>query len=530
METESKKALSWQIDNFSERTDGIYSDPFSSGGCEWNLRVYPKGNLVDDHLSLFLFVANPESLLPGWSRRASYRFVLLDQSGKVLFRTSEASTLFSAETPNWGYHRMLPHTKLLEEGFLENNKLIVEVYINVVEVIHEGKSTANEIVTVHGFQVLNSQANSVSRIFAEHQDVAVGIRSDIAEVKTAYMNILLGLIETLGKPPQSLSETELSNAESELSELTEAGFKLDWLKSKLEEVTLNRKKALSDLKVELENEKIKSDVDAAAAPRTAWYVTVYPKGNGIGTHMSMYLEVADPLSLPRGWSRDAIFRFLVVNQSSVLCSKSLKTKHHFNEKKTNRGFKKALRLTKLHNRGYLVDDKLIIEVHVLCYDAICFHPTKPLLNEKKKTVSLLKPNLDVVSVEKKKDIDDVNSFQSQVLAEHPDIAVGFKPKNQVVKTAYMTVLFDLIEKVNKPPHCHSETELSNIYIELSDLTEVGFKLDWLKSKLDEVSLERKKSNADSFRAQQLEERVKNLELMFADLKAEVKQGEGQIYN
>lgn len=87
------------------------------------------------------------------------------------------------------------------------------------------------------------------------------------------------------------------------------------------------------------------------------------------------------------------------------------TDHHFNEKKTNRGFKKALRLTKLQNRGYLVDDKLIIEVHVLCYKSICFHPTKPVLKEKKKPVSLLKTNLDVVSLEKKKEIDDVNRFQ-----------------------------------------------------------------------------------------------------------------------
>lgn len=54
---------------------------------------------------------------------------------------------------------MLPHTKLHEEGFLDNNKITLEVYIDVVEVIHEGKPTANEMVTMHGFQVLNSQVS-----------------------------------------------------------------------------------------------------------------------------------------------------------------------------------------------------------------------------------------------------------------------------------------------------------------------------------------------------------------------------------
>ena len=108
----------------------------------------------------------------------------------------------------------------------------------------------------------------MSNMFVKHPDVAVDIRSDIREVKTAYMNILLGLVQTLDKPPQSLSETELSNADSELSVLTDAGFKLDWLKSKLEEVSLKRKEPSSHLKVELDKEKIESTT-AAPAPRVS---------------------------------------------------------------------------------------------------------------------------------------------------------------------------------------------------------------------------------------------------------------------
>lgn len=105
-------------------------------------------------------------------------------------------------------------------------------------------------------------------MFVKHPDVAVDIRSEIREVKTAYMNILLGLVQTLDKPPQSLSETELSNAGSELSELTDAGFKLDWLKSKLEEVSLKRKEPSSALKIEPEKENNKS-ATAAAPPRVS---------------------------------------------------------------------------------------------------------------------------------------------------------------------------------------------------------------------------------------------------------------------
>lgn len=60
----------------------------------------------------------------------------------------------------------------------------------------------------------------------------------------------------------------------------------------------------------------------------------------------------------------------------------------------------------------------------------------------------------------------------KLLAENPEIAEEFKPKNQVLKTEYMNILKNACSK-------------------FSELAEV--KLDWLKSKLEEVSLEKKKA-------------------------------------
>ncbi|CAH8265704.1 unnamed protein product [Arabidopsis lyrata] len=52
--------------------------------------------------------------------------------------------------------------------------------------------------------------------------------------------------------------------------------------------------------------------------------------------------------------------------------------------------------------------------------------------------------------------------------------------------------------------------------------ESGLRLDNLKSKLEEVSLEKKKTaDADGSQVQELEDRVKNLELMVSDLKVEL---------
>ncbi|CAH2047691.1 unnamed protein product [Thlaspi arvense] len=277
MEDQKQTSFTFEIDNFSEKEGWIRSPTFLSGSCEWYVYVYPKGDLVDDHLSLYLYVANPESLRLGWKRRATFSFLLLDQSGKEPYKLTELwCKLFCAQVSGWGSAKAVPLRKLQEKGFMENNKLIVKVEVKVVEVVDESEVTGNETLDVQGFQVLYSQVTSVTRLFAKHPGFAANFKPKSQLVKTTYMNILLGLIEALNKPPHSLSETELTNAHSELIDLTEAGFKLDWLRTKLDEVSLERKKASADgirvqeleeevknLKAELNKEKVKSATSAA---------------------------------------------------------------------------------------------------------------------------------------------------------------------------------------------------------------------------------------------------------------------------
>uniref|UniRef100_A0A0D3DZ47 MATH domain-containing protein n=1 Tax=Brassica oleracea var. oleracea TaxID=109376 RepID=A0A0D3DZ47_BRAOL len=153
--------LSWVIDNFSEKNDEIRTANFSISGCEWCVCVHPKGASGSDHLCLYLQVVNPDSLSLGWKRRASYCFVLLNQSGKELFRSPEESrcTLFCSEILSWGYYKTLPLSKLQEKGFLKKNKLTIKIYIKVLEVVHQGKSTENEMLDYGGFQIPASQVS-----------------------------------------------------------------------------------------------------------------------------------------------------------------------------------------------------------------------------------------------------------------------------------------------------------------------------------------------------------------------------------
>ncbi|CAL9245935.1 hypothetical protein ISN44_As10g027380 [Arabidopsis suecica] len=97
-------------------------------------------------------------------------------------------------------------------------------------------------VEVYGFRVFYSEVDCVRRIFEKHPETAMNIRPKNQMVKNAYMNNLLDLIDIICLAPQELTEEELRNAENQLLELVEVGFKLDWLKKKLEELCVKKKK------------------------------------------------------------------------------------------------------------------------------------------------------------------------------------------------------------------------------------------------------------------------------------------------
>ncbi|CAN6884992.1 unnamed protein product [Brassica oleracea] len=108
-----------------------------------------------------------------------------------------------------------------------------------------------------------------------------------------------------------------------------------------------------------------------------------------------------------------------------------------------------------------------------------------------------------------------------IFVQQPDCEVDFILKNQDMKTEYMNLLLGLVGMLRKSPQSLSVTELNNAQSELTVLKEAGFNLDWLNSRLQEVSLERNKTMSDGSRVQQLEGRMKNVELTLSDLKDEL---------
>ncbi|XP_049401012.1 ubiquitin C-terminal hydrolase 12-like isoform X4 [Solanum stenotomum] len=96
-----------------------------------------------------------------------------------------------------------------------------------------------------------------------------------------------------------------------------------------------------------------------------WRVLIFPKGNNVEC-LSMYLDVADSATLPYGWNRYAQFSLTVVNQINPKYSVKKETQHQFNQRESDWGFTSFMLLSDLYdpNKGYLVNDKVVIEADV----------------------------------------------------------------------------------------------------------------------------------------------------------------------
>lgn len=115
------------------------------------------------------------------------------------------------------------------------------------------------------------------RIFEKHPDIAVGFQVKNQHLRTTFMNFLVNVIDSLCQSLQKLSNEDLVEVDIALTYLKDAGFKVDWLEKKLDQVKEKKEKEQSGLVIlqgieqQLQDlmhkcEKKKSDVLSIGAP------------------------------------------------------------------------------------------------------------------------------------------------------------------------------------------------------------------------------------------------------------------------
>ncbi|XP_021807959.1 MATH domain and coiled-coil domain-containing protein At3g58220-like [Prunus avium] len=101
------------IESFSMLTensvDTYESGEFDAGGYKWKLVVYPNGNTkknVEDHISVYLKMAEANSLQTGWEVSVDFRLFLLDQNKGIYLVVQDANM-----------NKMCLHGAMLQVGF-----------------------------------------------------------------------------------------------------------------------------------------------------------------------------------------------------------------------------------------------------------------------------------------------------------------------------------------------------------------------------------------------------------------------------
>ncbi|CAH2063688.1 unnamed protein product [Thlaspi arvense] len=269
-----EKRITWVIKNFSSlQTEKIYSDYFVVGGCKWRLTAYPKGYKVDNCLSLFLEVAHHGSLPSGWRRHTRYLLTIVNQHSAKNSKRHESQQWFDKKWPSRGRHSRcsLDELHAADGGFLVNGELKIVAEVDVVEVIGkldvtEDSSTITEAMDVNEFQLLPSQGKSVRLVFKRHPEIASGFLPKNPVLRTGYMSFLLSLIGTMCQAPHELSKDDISSVYGALEFMTEAGFNLDWLEEKVDELSENKEigeTRLQAMEEELKGLKLRcSDMEA----------------------------------------------------------------------------------------------------------------------------------------------------------------------------------------------------------------------------------------------------------------------------
>ncbi|WZZ66579.1 hypothetical protein YC2023_077949 [Brassica napus] len=306
-----------------------------------------------------------------------------------------------------------------------------------------------------------------------------------------------------------------------------------------------------------------------------WYLSACPKGD----YLCLYLEL-EPESLPPGWSRDVRVTFTLVNKGAQCCFDAKNSIHGFEEFLS---LSKLLYTHERFMVNYR--RIVLAEIHVLPDIVVPKEPVKviePLSCKVGNHIAEASANIaegdsscqvvqttdlshtmaiHVVSCNgetevfsggsaPKEDVDDealslasngsslhqVKSLEaaSQTVENGggrrgfnnvisvTEICNNVVKEIQPVKETMNVNGFEVFSsQVESSPDKLSEDDLRNADDTLADLIVVGFKLNWLKSKLNEVTEKKKMEQGTGARLKTMEEQLQKLKLMFLNLETQL---------
>ncbi|GER25742.1 TRAF-like family protein [Striga asiatica] len=125
----------WRIGSFSGLSEEcVDSKPFIAADRKWKIQIYPrgKGSGVDNYISLYLTLAEPQNLLPACKIYAEFTLRILDQVNRNHY-FGTANYWFSSSNSTCGWPRFVSRSyfNMLSSGLVLKDVCIVEAEIKV---------------------------------------------------------------------------------------------------------------------------------------------------------------------------------------------------------------------------------------------------------------------------------------------------------------------------------------------------------------------------------------------------------------
>eukprot|EP00761_Pharyngomonas_kirbyi_P010414 gb/GECH01010434.1/.p1 GENE.gb/GECH01010434.1/~~gb/GECH01010434.1/.p1 ORF type:complete len:258 (+),score=44.90 gb/GECH01010434.1/:1-774(+) len=133
----------WKIKDWSKLPFKYYSDIFYVNERPWRVLVFPKGNQTEG-LSIYLDVADADDLPSGWTQSAYFHLLLYNQkfANKKWIQQFHKKE-FNSEERDWGWRDFIPAAKFKEEGYIFNDRVVLEFTICTPIPNEKEKANAN---------------------------------------------------------------------------------------------------------------------------------------------------------------------------------------------------------------------------------------------------------------------------------------------------------------------------------------------------------------------------------------------------
>lgn len=131
---------------FRNTTNENYeSGAFESGGYKWKLSLYPNGNKkrnVNDHISLYLAIADTNTLPLGWEANVNFKFFVFDHIRDIYLTIQEVgSRRFHRTKTEWGFDQFLPLNTFnnASNGYLHDDCCVFGAEVFVIRQSSKGE-------------------------------------------------------------------------------------------------------------------------------------------------------------------------------------------------------------------------------------------------------------------------------------------------------------------------------------------------------------------------------------------------------